>query len=435
MMPYSSSEISSKLQRSKRLATFSLVCAIVIWLILIIVNKLAPQYSLYLNILLLGAEAGVIGGLADWYAITVLFRNPFGSLPIPAFLRQHTEILPRNQARIAYSMGHFIQTNFLSPHIVEKNLQKTDLSLAVGQWLATPKNNAQIIQIVQHTLPKTLDFVGQEQLAEFIKQNTIQWLQNTPLDKASSELLRAVLENDFHQEMLQHLLDQIHQWIKRNPKQVNSLAQETLKELGLWKLAQGASLFGFDLQQRGVDAIISKINEILINPRHPLRIKIEQHAGRVMNDLANPNSPASFRLNEIKNNLLHSPAVLNFLTQAVVMLCDAIKADLNKDSSGIAQHLQSAIERFGENLQQNADVRQLLNQRLTELAVQLSEQYGEKVIEFVSEQIQAWDSREMIAKIENAVGGDLHMIRVNGVIVGAMIGLVLGIIRTLIEII
>lgn len=424
---------SSDLQRSKRLALGALIFAVVIWLILLMVMKFSQYDGWILHILLLSAEAGVVGGLADWYAVTVLFRNPFGRLPIPAFLRNHTEILPRNQARIAYSMGRFIQSNFLSPEIVDKNLQKMDLSLNVGCWLSNPEHNQQIVNMVQHTLPKTIEFIGQEQLADFIRQNTIQWLKNTPIDKTCSELLRAVLQNDFHQEMLQQLLDQVHQWIKRNPHQVKAIAQETLKEMGLWKLAQGASLFGFDLQQRSVDAVISKLNDILTNPQHLLRVKVEQHAIRVMNDLANPESATSVRTNQIKNHLLESPAVLNFLTEAVTMLCDAIKHDLQQPSSGIALHLQSAIQRFGDNLQQNQEVRDLLNQRLNELAILLSREYGDKVIEFVSQQIKAWDASEMIAKIENAVGKDLHMIRINGVIVGAMIGFILGLIRTLIE--
>lgn len=424
---------SSDLQRSKRLALGALIFAVVIWLILLMVMKFSQYDGWILHILLLSAEAGVVGGLADWYAVTVLFRNPFGRLPIPAFLRNHTEILPRNQARIAYSMGRFIQSNFLSPEIVDKNLQKMDLSLNVGRWLSNPEHNQQIVNMLQHTLPKTIEFIGQEQLADFIRQNTIQWLKNTPIDKTCSELLRAVLQNDFHQEMLQQLLDQVHQWIKRNPHQVKAIAQETLKEMGLWKLAQGASLFGFDLQQRSVDAVISKLNDILTNPQHLLRVKVEQHAIRVMNDLANPESATSVRTNQIKNHLLESPAVLNFLTEAVTMLCDAIKHDLQQPSSGIALHLQSAIQRFGDNLQQNQEVRDLLNQRLNELAILLSREYGDKVIEFVSQQIKAWDASEMIAKIENAVGKDLHMIRVNGVIVGAMIGLILGLVRMLIE--
>lgn len=423
----------SALNRSKRLALTALIIALVIWLVLLITAKFLPEYQFILHILLLSAEAGVVGGLADWYAVTVLFRNPFGKMPIPAFLRNHTEILPRNKARIAQSMGKFIQTNFLSPTIVQTSLQRTDMSLIVGQWLAQPHNNQQIVSIIQQLFPRILDFIGQQQLADFIKQNTVQWLKNTPIHQTSSQVLRAIIDNDFHQEVLQQLLDQIYQWIIRNPQKVKVLIGDTLKEMGLWKIVQGASFFGYDVQQRSIEAILHKVQDILQNPEHELRIKIEQHIQRVMQELTDPEHPTSQRTNHIKNQLLDSPALLNFITQAVAMLCDAIKYDLQQPSSGIALHLQSAIQQLGENLQKNQEVRELLNQRLTQLAVQMSEQYGDKVVLFVSQQIESWDSREMINKIENAVGGDLHMIRVNGVAVGAMIGLGLGLIRAVIE--
>ena len=152
-----------------------------------------------------------------------------------------------------------------------------------------------------------------------------------------------------------------------------------------------------------------------------------------MLQLADNDSDASQRLNSAKDALLDSPQVLNFISGAVVILCDAIKADLEKPDSGIADNLRIAIQQVGENIISNSSVRELLNNRMSNMAVDLSDQYSEKVIRFISERIHEWDSREMIDKIENEVGGDLHMIRVNGVVVGAFIGLVLGIIRAIVE--
>ncbi|TQR60249.1 DUF445 family protein, partial [Acinetobacter sp. RF14B] len=163
------------------------------------------------------------------------------------------------------------------------------------------------------------------------------------------------------------------------------------------------------------------------------RLHIEAAAQELMLQLADHDSLASQRLNDTKNALLDSPQVLNFISGAVVILCDAIKDDLQKPDSGIAENLRVAIQQVGENIVSNTAVRELLNQRLSSLAVELSDQYSEKVIRFISERIHEWDSTEMIDKIENEVGGDLHMIRVNGVVVGACIGLVLGIIRAVVE--
>jgi len=424
---------SPSLQRSKRFATIALVVAVLGWLALMITAKLLPEYVWLIHILMLSAEAGVVGGLADWYAITVLFRNPFGRLPIPKFLRDHTEIIPRNKARIAESMGRFVQENFLSPQIVQRSLASTDLSLAAGRWLANPQNNAQVTQVIQQTVPKVFEFVGQEQIAGFIQSNSVQWVKNTQINTLASEMLRAVLENDFHQDVLQRGLDVVHAWMTSHPEQTRELTRTLFKEMGVWRLAKGASWIGIDVQQRSIDSVIQRVEAMLADPDHPWRLKIEETAQELMQQLADSESMASQRLNETKDALLDSPQVLNFISGAVVILCDAIKADLQKSDSGIAENLRVAIQQVGENIISNTSVRELLNKRLSGIAVDLSDQYSEKVIRFISERIHEWDSTEMIDKIENEVGGDLQMIRVNGVVVGACIGLILGIIRAAVE--
>ncbi len=431
----SSQHSSPSLQRSKRFATIALVIAVVAWLALMLTAKLLPEYTWLIHILMLSAEAGVVGGLADWYAITVLFRNPFGKMPIPKFLRDHTEIIPRNKDRIAESMGRFVQENFLSPHVVQKSLHSTDLSLSVGKWLANPQNNAQVTQVIQQTVPKIFEFVGQEQIGRFIQSNSVQWVRNTQVNHLASEMLRAVLENDFHQDVLQRGLDLAHDWMLKHPEKSRELTRQLFKELGVWKLAKGASWIGIDVQQRTIDSLLQRVESMLADPEHPWRQKIEEAGQQLMLQLADNNSSASLRLNDTKNALLDSPQVLNFISGAVVILCNAIKEDLQKPDSGIAQNLRVAIQQVGENIIANTAVRQLLNEKMSTIAVNLSDQYSEKVIRFISERIHEWDSREMIGKIENEVGGDLHMIRVNGVVVGAFIGLGLGIIRALVELI
>ncbi|OAL77218.1 hypothetical protein AY606_11020 [Acinetobacter sp. SFB] len=423
------------LQRSKRFATIALILAVLTWLVLMVVAKLLPEYIWLIHILMLAAEAGVVGGLADWYAITVLFRNPFGKMPIPKFMRDHTEIIPRNKARIAESMGRFVQENFLSPQVVKRSLHNTDISLAVGQWLAKAENNAQVTQVIQQTVPKIFEFVGQEQIGRFIQSNSVQWVRNTQINTLASEMLRAVLENDFHQDVLQRGLDLAHEWVMSHPEETRQLTRTLFKELGVWKLAKGASWIGIDVQQRTIDSLVERVESMLADPEHPWRQKIEEMGHQLMLELANDESNASHRLNSTKDALLDSPQVLNFISGAVVILCDAIKADLLKDDSGIAQNLRVAIQQVGENIISNSAVRELLNDRMSGIAVNLSDQYSEKVIRFISERIHEWDSREMIDKIENEVGGDLHMIRVNGVVVGAFIGLVLGIIRALVDVV
>ena len=354
-------------------------------------------------------------------------------MPIPKFLRDHTEIIPRNKARIAESMGRFVQENFLSPQVVARSLNQTDLSHIAGQWLATPKNSQQVAQLMQQTLPKVLDFFGQEQLGKFIQSNSVQWIQSTQINQLASQMLRAVLDNDFHQDVLQRGLDVLHQWMIKHPAQAREFTEKLFRELGVSKLAKSASWIGIDMQQRSIDSVILRIEGMLADPQHPWRLNIEQAARDYMQQLSDSHSDASLRLNQAKDALLDSPHVLNFIAGAVAILVEAIKDDLQHEHSAIAKNLQTAIVQVGENILQNGQVRSLLNERISSLAIHLSDQYSTKVIRFISERIHEWDSSEMISKIENEVGGDLHMIRVNGVVVGAGIGLILGLIRAIIE--
>ena len=112
--------------------------------------------------------------------------------------------------------------------MVEK-LRKTDLSLAIGQWLASPQNNTQVVQLIQQTVPKIFEFVSQEQIANFVQNNSVQWVRNTQVNKLASEMLRAVLENDFHQDVLQRGLDIAHEWVVQNPDKTRELTRKCLK--------------------------------------------------------------------------------------------------------------------------------------------------------------------------------------------------------------
>lgn len=418
---------------AKRLATAALLIAIGCWITLLIAVKIFPEYHVILHILMLAAEAGVVGGLADWYAVTVLFRNPFGRLPMPRLLRDHTEIIPRNKARIATSMGRFVQENFLSAPVITRSLEHYDMSWHIGQWFAQPDRSRRLVDLVRHTIPQLFSFVGQAQISRFIQNNSIQWFAQTPVNQMASQLLKAVLENDFHQEALQSALDRAYQWIQTHPDQTRHFVEQLFREMGFGTLAKGASWFGFDVEQRAINGFIKKIEQVLAQADHPYRATLKKAAHQLMQALADDYSSASQQLNSTKNALLETPQLLDFISQAISILARSVSADLQRTPSAIADNLHAVLMQVGHNMLINDAVRETLNRQLTQLAHTLSQNYSEQIIDFISQRIHEWDSSEMIHKIENEVGGDLHMIRVNGVVVGASIGLILGVIRAFIE--
>lgn len=414
------------LQRSRTLANLALITAATLWVVFLVLEKMLPAQATPLSILVLAAEAGVVGGLADWYAVTVLFRNPFGKIPVPRLLLEHTEIIPRNKARIAESMGRFVQENFLAAPVVRKSLQSTDPSMIMGRWLAEEENVVMVTDFIQRVGPRLLQVFESRDIEEFIQQNAVEWAKNTPIHHMASEMLRAVLENDFHHEALQRGLDAADKWIKANPEKAREVAATIFEELGVGSLAWGASLIGIDVQQRTINTFMAQVENLLEDREHPWRVRLEEHASQLMKDLRKKSSSASKRLNATKNALADSESVVKFMTGAIVIMRDAVKRDLERDDSGLASNIKGVLMRLGEHLQTNERVRTLLNHEIEEAVVTFTTDYADAIIAYVSEKIHDWDTREMIAKIETEVGGDLHMIRVNGVVVGAFIGLLLG---------
>lgn len=420
------------LARTRMLATAALIAAACLWLALLIMERLLPAHSTLLNILSFAAEAGVVGGLADWYAITVLFRNPFGRLPLPRILQEHTAIIPRNKARIAESIGRFAQENFLSPEVVRRALRETDVSLTFGQWLSDERNVRRVGRFIQRNGPRLLQVFESKAMEDFIQQNAVEWIKVTPMNRTAAELLRAVLENDFHHEALQLCLDAANRWVKENPDKAHALAKRIFQELGVGGLARGASWIGIDVQQRIIDTFVVQVAQLLQTREHPWRQALEAAASDLMLDFKE-DSISSAKLNAVKNTLANSPAVVDFFSSAVIILRDAVKQDLEARDSGLIANVREMLMRLGEQLQENAQVRAELNREIEEAAVVFATDYANAVILYVSKQIHRWDTSEMIAKLETEVGGDLHMIRVNGVVMGAVIGLLLGITRAVIE--
>ena len=182
-----------------------------------------------------------------------------------------------------------------------------------------------------------------------MQNNSVQWVRSTKINKLASEMLRAVLENDFHQDVLQRGLDLAHEWMVSHPEKARDLSRKLFQELGVWKLAKGASWIGIDVRQRTIDSLIERLNPCwpTLNIRGGGTLKPPHN---LMLQLADSNSEASKRLNQSKDDVLDSPQVLNFISGAVAILCDAIKTDLMQEDSGIATNLQAAIQQLGESL-------------------------------------------------------------------------------------
>jgi uncharacterized membrane-anchored protein YjiN (DUF445 family) len=393
-----------------------------------------PNYIGIIHILTLGAEAGVVGGLADWYAITVLFRDPFKHIWVPGFIREHTEIIPRNKARIAESMGRFVQENFLAPQIVRSKLEAIDMTLYVANWLSEPANAQMLAGELKRLVPRFLKISQNEAISQFIQQSTVEWFSETPMNQAVSRTMKAVFDNKIHNDVIHLTLSSIDNWIHTNPQYAEEIIQKILDETGVFgHLSRGASVLGFDVKRNVVWGVLRTIRDLNTQPDHPIHLMLNHSVAQWMTALQDDNSEESQKLEAFKQSLVQSPTVVAFGFHIYKNIIQGIIDDLESKDSSISHSLQGFMLRIGSQLREDTQVRNALNLEIAHFAEYAAERYADTVILYVSEQIHNWDTRDMIDKIESEVGGDLHMIRVNGVVVGFMIGIILGLVRFAID--
>ncbi len=422
------------LKRNKRIATTLLVSMVVFWLILLFSSRYLPSQNGVIHILTLGAEAGVVGGLSDWYAITVLFRDPFKHIWVPSFIREHTEIIPRNKARIAESMGRFVQENFLAPQIVRSKLEAIDMTLYVANWLSEPVNAKMLSGELKRLVPRFLKISQNEAISQFIQQSTLEWFSETPINQAVARTMKAVFDNKIHQDVIHLSLSSLDNWIHTNPQYAEEIIQKILDEAGIFgPLSRGVSVLGWDVKRNVVWGVLRTIRDLNTQPDHHIHMMLNHSIAQWMTALEDDNSVESQKLESFKQNLVQSPTVVSFGFHIYKSIMQGIIDDLESKESAISHSLQGFMIRIASQLKDEHQVRSALNLEIAHFAEYAADRYADTVILYISEQIHNWDTRDMIDKIESEVGGDLHMIRVNGVVVGFMIGIILGLVRFAIE--
>lgn len=415
------------LSQSRRRATALLLAISLCWLVLLVLSRF--YHTAWLEMLIAATEAGMVGGLADWYAITVLFRDPFPrAVPLPRLIRDHTAIIPRNQSRIANSMARFVQENFLAPAVVRQTFAERDLLRPAAQWLAQPSQSQQVVEEVTRLLPRLFQLADIPALNQFAQHLVRDWLTATRLNQPIGRILEALFADKAHHPVLQLILDQLGLWISRHPTEARDMIQRFLDDTGVMGLVTRglSSLLGIDLRDKAVAGVLKVLEQVRAEPQHPLRVHLDQAVAEWAMALLQDDSQESAQLEAFKNQLMMHPAVAAFVSQAVTSLRESVLSDLSAPDSALKRNLTEQLQRFGQRLEEDDAARRALSHELGELAADLAERHSQVAVAYVRDQIEAWDSQMIIDKIEAEAGSDLHMIRINGVLVGSMIGLLLG---------
>ena len=370
-----------------------------------------------------GAEAAAVGALADWFAVTVLFRHPLG-IKLP-----HTAIVPANKARIADSLAEFVRTHFLQRDKLLAKLAQFNVAGQLASWLQQAMQVQRFVQGAQQVLldtARTLDDAAvQHALTEGLTTQALRWNAASTL----GQVLDLVTQDNRHQQVLNLGLEKISAALG-TPKvrafvgeQINAFLKKDYPKLHfmLDTVTSSADL-SESVAGKLRDGVIDYLQAILHNPRHPQR---EDFSDMVRQYLDGLHHDAALQrdFNVAKDQLVQSPEVRAFVGTVWTDVKARLVDDLAREDSALARHAQIGLQALGERLSRDEGLRESVNHYFEQAAGDLADQLSQGIPRHIADTIKAWDDKQLVDELERSVGRDLQFIRINGTAVGAVLGL------------
>jgi uncharacterized membrane-anchored protein YjiN (DUF445 family) len=375
-------------------------------------RMLEPAYP-WLGYVKAFSEAAMVGGLADWFAVTALFRHPLG-LPIP-----HTAIIPRNKDRIGEALAAFINENFLVPSVVARRMRNIDVAGAAGRFLRTPAaEGTRIRQGASRLIADVFEGLDDERLGGIVKGAIAGRIEKMEVAPLLGHALASAINEDRHVPMLEAAI----RWMARALEANEELIRAMVHKKANWAL----KLAGLDAKL--ADAILDGLRkltaEMSTDPAHPVRMKVEEALAQLANDLQmNPDTRA--KVEEMKEQLLANRSVALWIDTLWQKGREAIIRAARNPDAALAGRLGEVLRSMGASLEQDPRIRSAINQFVRRAAAGTAQSYGSSIVKLVSETIRSWDARTVTARLEAAVGRDLQYIRINGTLVGGLVGVVI----------
>ena len=399
------------LRRTKFIATSVLVATVVLMVIAkILEHRVHPGFGF----LAAFAEAATIGGLADWYAVVVLFRRPLG-LPIP-----HTAIIPANQQRIAQSLGEFIETHFLAPEPVAAKLKQVDFAAAAAEWLSDRERSAGLARFILRLLPETLDAVEQSGLREFAAQRVVAQIKAVELGSFAAGLLTTLTEDRRHQHILDEVLNLLNR-LMTDPAALDAIRQKIRAELPTLLNLYRADKY---VLNKVVTSGYVFLEEVRADPDHPLRAEFDRFvAGFIEQLTTSPDTIA--KIEKVREDVLASPQLAELAQGMWDSFRHFLEQNVRDPKSMLHTHLQTMLMEAGRQLAEDVKLRADINRGMTVVLENFIQDNKSGVSAFIADQVKSWDMDQLIRLIEINIGRDLQYIRFNGAMIGGLAGLAL----------
>ena len=397
----------------KALALGLLLLAAVVYVLAVFMG---PRHAAW-GYVAAAAEAAMIGALADWFAVVALFRHPLG-LPIP-----HTAIIAANKDRLGNQLARFLSEHFLTTEHVQQALSRWDLGAQLGRWLADSASARRVALWLLQAAPTLLAALDRSAVREAVARLAQRLLREVNLAVLGSQALGALTAHGHHQQWLNGLLSQLSRWAEQEAVQerlTDAIAIE-LKQLKYVGLDQMAARLA---TRKLVAALTRTLAEVSDNPQHELRQRFDgwvaESIDRLQTDTDWQAQVAQWRDAWLDQSRWNEPVEAWWHD---LML--TLQSDVRQGGGVLTERIAQLVQAAGHRVQDDAALRHTINQQGQLALLRVLEDSREGVVDFVAQRVRAWDAAEMSGVLERNIGRDLQFIRINGTLVGALVGLAL----------
>jgi uncharacterized membrane-anchored protein YjiN (DUF445 family) len=358
-----------------------------------------------------GCEAAMVGALADWFAVTALFRHPLG-LPIP-----HTAIIPKRKEALGQSLQDFVSENFLVSTIVRERVLAAGVSRRVGEWLATGSHAKRVVTEASSLIRGGLAVMNDTDVVTLTDHVLIPRLEQEQLAPAAGHLLARVVDDGAHHPLVDLVVTEAHRWLLSNRRSVS----QAISTRAPWWTPRWVD---DRVTNRLHHEVVAWLGDVRDHPDHPARHSLDEALRRLADDLIH-DPVVQARAEALKVRLLHHEQV----PQTVVRLWNALRAalvDAIDDESGILrQRGEAAVRELAGRLSTDTELQGRFDGYAGDAAAYMVDSFGPEIASVISDTVNRWDGKEAANRIELHVGRDLQFIRINGTVVGALVGLVI----------
>ncbi|MDH3788962.1 MAG: DUF445 domain-containing protein [Xanthomonadales bacterium] len=357
------------------------------------------------------AEAGMVGAFADWFAVVALFRHPMG-IPIP-----HTAIIPHRKNEIGENLARFVADHFLHPEVVRVKLQSTNLARKSAEWLKSPAGHERVLDLGVRASQWVLGALHEERVRQFIRKLGQRQLADVNLAPMLGKTLDWLVQDGRHQEILTQSLRFALVLLHDNREQIRGNVQ---RESPWW-------MPGFvddRILVQMLDRIETLLLEMSLNPDHVMRGNFNQWMLRWAAELQH--DPDYLRLGQqLKQGLLENGDLQDYLYRLWMDLVTGLESDLENPESPLRRQLGDLLSGLAEELENDPEMQAWMNEWLIDSAVSIVDENRHSIASLISDTVRGWDAVETSQRIEQAIGRDLQFIRINGTLVGGLVGLVI----------